>query len=96
LPPAATKICLLELRGSLRKRGESRSLTISSFSNELIITHLRKFFKRNEIEKIFCFSGEFFYEIEIKKNKKKRAPSRIGLCKGLNYKGSIIDIRLIS
>jgi hypothetical protein len=64
-------------------------LTISSFSNELIITYLRKFFKRNEFEKIFCFSGKFFYEIEIKKTKRKEPQVELVIqgaqLQGLNY-----------
>jgi len=39
-----------------------RSLTISSFSNELIITHYSKFFKKNELEKFTALAANSFSE----------------------------------
>jgi len=39
-------------------------LTISSFSNELIITHYSKFFKKNELEKITALAANSFRKIK--------------------------------
>jgi hypothetical protein len=45
-------------RGSpARKRGSVAPMTISSFSNELIVTHYSKFFKKNEPEKFTALAA---------------------------------------
>jgi len=47
-------------------------LTISSFSNELIITHYSKFFKKNELEKFTALAANSLALLQ-----KRKSPERI-------------------